>query len=88
MIRTFILLFIIFSLFTGPVHAGQVNKLSIGELKESLNAPNTYVLDVRTGSDWSSSKFKIEGAIRSESKDFGNWSKQYAKDDRLVLYCS
>lgn len=86
--RTLVLLFVVFSLFIGPVHAGQVNKLSINELKDSLNAPNTYVLDVRTGSDWSSSKFKIKGAIRSESKNFGDWSKQYAKDARLILYCS
>lgn len=88
MLRTLCLLFVVFSLFTGPVHAGQVKKMSIDELKDSLNAPNTYVLDVRTGSDWSSSKFKVKGAIRSESKNFGNWSKQYAKDTRLILYCS
>ena len=88
MFRTLGLLFVVFSLFTGPVHAGQVNRMSIDELKDSLNAPNTYILDVRRGSDWSNSKFKIKGAIRSESKNFDIWSKQYAKDTKLILYCS
>ncbi len=75
-------------LFTSPAFAAKVQTLSIEELNGSLNDPNTYVLDVRTGSDWNNSKFKIKGAERASSRDFGVWSEKYSKDAKLILYCS
>ena len=60
--------------------------------KEALNgmlgAPDLVVLDVRSGTDWSSSKFKIKNAVRAAGADYATWSASYPKDKTLVLYCA
>ena len=57
-------------------------------LKGVLTEPDTVVLDVRTGRDWGSSEFKIQGAHRADPKSFAKWSTTYAKDATIVLYCA
>lgn len=77
------LLFLTFS----PAHTATVPLMTIDELNEHLG-DSVIVLDVRSESDWNDSKYKIKGAVRASGKDFGNWSEQYPKDARLVLYCA
>ena len=57
-------------------------------LKERLADPDVIILDVRTGSDWKASEFKIKGAVRASSDNVDSWAAKYAKDKTLVLYCA
>lgn len=85
-----ILLLLSFFLFVGatPLMAADVPTMSKDELKTQLDSKQLVILDVRQGRDWSSSEFKIKGAIRAPSKEIADWSKNYAKDQTLVLYCA
>lgn len=71
-----------------PALAGSVPTMSKEELKAQLNSGTLVVLDVRSGRDWSSSEFKITGAIRAPGNEIAEWSKNYTKDQTLVLYCA
>ncbi len=83
----FLLSFLLLS--TGlPAIAADVPLMSKDELKAQLNSGNTVILDVRSGRDWSSSEFKIIGAVRAPGSDIATWSKNYKKDQTLVLYCA
>ena len=77
-----------FLLTISPVTAAEVGLMSIDELKQSLNDENLVILDVRTGRDWSSSEFKITGAVRAAPPDFDQWVSTLDKDKTLVLYCA
>ncbi len=82
------LLLLFFFAGTSLLHASDVPTIGKDELKAQLDTGKTVVLDVRSGRDWSSSEFKIKGAIRAAGDDIGNWSKDYKKDQKLVLYCA
>lgn len=58
------------------------------ELDAQLDNPDVVVVDVRTGSDWSSSDQKIKGAIRVERGEESILSAQYGKDKTFVFYCA
>jgi len=76
-------------LFTGlPALASNVSLMSKEELKAQLNSGTLVILDVRSGRDWSSSEFKITGAVRAPGNEIAEWSKNYKKDQTLVLYCA
>jgi rhodanese-related sulfurtransferase len=68
--------------------AADVPRMSKEALKERLAAPDVIILDVRTGSDWKASEFKIKGAVRASSDNVDSWAANYAKDKTLVLYCA
>jgi rhodanese-related sulfurtransferase len=87
--KKLILLLASLLLITGlPALAVDVQTMSKEDLKARLNSGTLVVLDVRTGRDWSSSEFKITGAIRAPSSEIAKWSKNYTKDQTLVLYCA
>ncbi len=69
-------------------YASEVPTVSKDELKAQLGSQEVVTLDVRAGRDWSSSEFKIKGAIRAPGKKIAEWSKNYQKDQALVLYCA
>ena len=58
------------------------------ELKAQLGSPDIMILDVRTGTDWNSSEFKIKGAVRADPNEFDKWAEIYPKDKKFVLYCA
>jgi rhodanese-related sulfurtransferase len=58
------------------------------ELKQMLGSEDLIVIDVRAGRDWSSSEFKIQGALREDPDDVEAWAGKYAKDKNIVLYCA
>jgi hypothetical protein len=68
--------------------AQDVNLMTKETLKGILTEKDTIVLDVRTGRDWNSSEFKIQGAHRVDPQAFDKWSSTYAKDATIVLYCA
>lgn len=87
--KRLILLFSFLFLAAGlPALAGDVPTMSKEELKAQLNSGTLVLLDVRSGRDWSSSEFKITGAIRAPGAKIAEWSKNYTKDQTLVLYCA
>ena len=85
-----ILLFLSLFLLAGgtPLLAADVPTMSKEELKKRLGTADIAILDVRSGRDWISSEFKIQGAVRAPATDFENWSKSYTKAQTLVLYCA
>jgi rhodanese-related sulfurtransferase len=58
------------------------------ELKGMLDTSGVVVYDVRTGRDWSSSEFKIKGAVRLTGKDIAGAIETTPKDSTIVLYCA
>jgi len=67
---------------------GDVGVMNKDELKTLLGSGDVVILDVRTGRDWSSSEFKIQGARRVKAKNIDEWSADLSKDKKLVLYCA
>ena len=57
------------------------------ELKALLGKENLVILDVRQGSEWSASKFKIKDAVRVENGDL-SVAGNYPRDHTFVLYCA
>ncbi len=84
------IVFLLFILLTSSttVLASGVKTINKDELKAMLESPELVVLDVRTGRDWSSSEFKIKGAIRMTGKEVDMIASQHSKDKTLVLYCA
>jgi len=58
------------------------------ELKPIMGNADVAIIDVRTGRDWTSSEFKIKGAVYGDPRKVAEWNKQYSKDAKLVLYCA
>ncbi len=86
--RVVVLLIAALCFSLSPVFAGTVGMMEIQELKPLLGSENVVILDVRTGRDWSTSEFKIPGAIRASSSEFETWGNQFPKDKKIVLYCA
>jgi len=81
-----ILLFFSLFLSSWTATAG-VPTMSKDELKAALGSKDLIILDVRQGRDWSTSEFKIEGAIRVDGGDL-SIAEKYSKDHTFVLYCA
>ncbi len=84
-IISLLLLTLFFSV--APLAADSVPTMNKDELKSQLGTENLVILDVRTGKDWSSSEFKVQGAIRVDGKDLSAVNN-YSKDKTFVLYCA
>lgn len=70
------------------VSAGEVPRMTKGELKSLLDDAQVVIIDVRTGRDWRLSRSKIKGAVREDPKDVKSWSGKYDKNKTYVLYCA
>jgi rhodanese-related sulfurtransferase len=87
--KKMLLLFtMLFAMAIASAVAGDVKLVDKDELKGLLGSKGLVILDVRAGRDWSTSEFKIQGAVRADAADFDSWSKSYPKDARLILYCA
>ena len=71
-----------------PVSAKSVDIMTKEELKKELGNADLVILDVRSGKDWKSSEFKIQGAVRTNPKEFASWGNTFDKNKKLVLYCA
>ncbi len=58
------------------------------ELKPIMGNADVAIIDVRKGRDWTSSEFKIKGAVHGDPKKVAEWNKQFTKETKLVLYCA
>jgi rhodanese-related sulfurtransferase len=69
-----------------PAMSQEVARISKEDLKEMLGKPDAVIVDVRTGSDWNASTFKIKGAVREEADKVESWIEKYPRDKTLVFY--
>ncbi len=70
------------------VYGKDVSLITKEELRKIMTNEDVVILDVRTGRDWSSSEFKIQGAVRVDPKAVAQWQENYSKDKKFVLYCA
>jgi hypothetical protein len=68
--------------------AGDAKSMGKEELKARLGDPETLILDVRTGSDWTSSDRKIKGALRFVPEKFKTWAGLLPRGKTIVFYCA
>ena len=71
-----------------PAMSQEVPRISKEDLKEMLGKPDVVIVDVRAGSDWNASTFKVKGAVREEADKVDSWIEKYSKDKTLVLLLS
>jgi rhodanese-related sulfurtransferase len=83
------LAFVLLFVFITPVYgADDIPRISVKELNEIIDSPDLAILDVRIGRDWNSSDKKVIGAVRVDPKDISSWAGDYAKEQKIVLYCA
>ena len=80
--------FFILVTMVNATHASDVARIDKDELKAMLGSPDLVVVDVRTGTDWNSSEFKIKGAVREDPGQATTWMNNYPKEKTLVFYCA
>jgi rhodanese-related sulfurtransferase len=85
-----IVLFLLVFLWAGssPLFATTVEIMDKDELKGILDSSDIVIFDVRTGKDWSSSEYKIKGAVRLEADGVDSAAEKYGKEKTLVFYCA
>lgn len=82
-----IALFLFISVGWHPsVVTGNGQLMSREDLKDRIGDPDTLILDVRTGSDWTSSARKIRGALRFDPENFNAWVQLMPKGKTIVFY--
>lgn len=86
--KIFILLIVSVLAYTTHAIAADVQTIDIDELKQQLGSADLVILDVRAGSDWDSSDFKIQGALRADPSDVQTWAGNFSPDKTYVLYCA
>jgi hypothetical protein len=86
--RTLLIFFLFtgFSIFLSAQAFGQVKKITINQLLESLDHPQLLILDVRTSGSWQDSDKKIKGAVRKNPETFDSWVNDLPKNKFLALY--
>ena len=77
---------ICFTAFFSAQTFGQVIKITINQVLESLDDPQLLLLDVRTSGSWQASNTKIKGAVRKNPDTFDSWANDLPKNNFLVLY--
>jgi len=73
---------------SSAVFGEKVPLITKEELKPIMGNADVAIIDVRKGRDWTSSEFKIKGAVYGDPKKITEWNKQFTKDTKLVLYCA
>ncbi len=81
----FLVLFVV--IFPLTVAAQDVPLMDKDVLKSEMDS--SIIVDVRSGSDWRASEFKIVGAVRPKGSiaEFAA-SQGWDKDAKIVLYCA
>jgi Rhodanese-like domain len=63
-------------------------RITKDELRAALDNPDLIVVDDRSGRDWTSSEYKIKGALRVPPGEEETWAARYPKDKMIVFYCA
>ena len=70
------------------LYGSDVSLITKEELKSIMSDADVVILDVRQGRDWSSSEFKIQGAVRVDPNQISEWQENHSKEKKLILYCA
>jgi hypothetical protein len=67
---------------------GSAPRITVEELKSMLGDPKLVIVDVRRSKDWSSSEYKIKGAVRADPdpNKVESWASNYGRDKTFVVY--
>ncbi len=84
----FLLAALLVTALVRPAAHSDVGLMTKEELKIMLDDPDVVILDVRRGKDWTSSEFKIQGAVYAKPQVFAEKVKTYPKNKTYVLYCA
>jgi hypothetical protein len=86
--RTLLICFIsiLFTAFFSAQAFGQVIKITINQVLESLDHPQLLLLDVGYWGNWLARKNKIKGAVIKNPYTFDSWANDLPKNNFLVLY--
>lgn len=68
--------------------AEEVPRITVAELQTELGSPDLVIIDVRQDADWRKSDQKIAGAVREDPSATQTWAGNYAKEKKVVLYCT
>jgi rhodanese-related sulfurtransferase len=63
-----------------------VEKIDADTLRNWLETPDIFILDLRNQAAWEGSDSKIRGAHRFDPQRMAEWSGNLPRDRRLVLY--
>ena len=66
--------------------AASAPKMTKETLKPMLNNSDIVIVDVRLGSDWKYSDYKIRNAVRVHPGEVEFWASGYGKDQTIVFY--
>jgi len=88
--KSILILIPLFAVFLLAPFAGAdtVSIVTKETLKKWMDQGSVTILDARQGRDWTSSEFKIEGAVRTAPGDLAAWKGDFSKDRKLVIYCA
>ncbi len=63
-------------------------KIAPDTLKDWLDDPQIFILDLRNPTAWEGSRSKIRHAHRFDPTRFPEWARNLPRDKKLVLYCT
>ena len=86
-ILSFLAVLMVIAATSPALFADSVPRMDKEVLRSLLGSDNLILLDVRLDSDWTTSEFKIKGALRLDDGDL-SMIKNYPKDKTIVLYCA
>jgi len=66
----------------------QIPRLSPEELRDRLDQPGLYIIDLRHITQWAASDRKIAGAVWENRDSVAEWAGKYPREATLVLYCA
>jgi hypothetical protein len=69
------------------VLADSTPRMTIDELRRTMDGNGTLIIDVRLASHWNDDTRKIKSAFRGDPKEFEKWAEIFPRAKVLVLYC-
>ncbi len=63
-----------------------MERIEIDVLRNWLDEPDVFIMDVRGPNDWEATSSKIRNAQWFDVSKFGEWANDLPRDKRLVLY--
>ena len=88
----YLLNFISLLLILGPLHvlnasdAKSVSIISVDQVKQLMNKPDTVIIDVRKPKNWWRSSKKIFSAVREDPSKVDQWAVKYTQNQILIFY--
>lgn len=87
-LRLAFVLWLAVALVSPSLASGAAPRITKEELRAAMDNPDVIVVDDRSGRDWTSSEYKIKGAIRVAPGEEETWAARYPKDKMIVFYCA